>query len=69
MPLNTHSGLLSYGHCGVGGAMAHLVETYDQMLERAGSRQVKVPDLAPSFMEMAASSLLFPDREVAGSDH
>ena len=27
MPLNTHGGLLSYGHCGVGGAMAHLVET------------------------------------------
>ncbi len=26
MPLNTHGGLLSYGHCGVGGAMAHLVE-------------------------------------------
>lgn len=46
VPLNTHGGLLSYGHCGVGGAMAHLVETYDQMLERAGPRQVKVPDLA-----------------------
>ena len=45
-PLNTHGGLLSYGHCGVGGAMAHLVETYDQMLERAGPRQVRVPDLA-----------------------
>ena len=27
VPLNTHGGLLSYGHCGVGGAMAHLVET------------------------------------------
>jgi hypothetical protein len=26
--------------------MAHLVETYDQMLERAGSRQVKVPAVA-----------------------
>src|ERR1700760_1487659 len=24
MPLNTHGGLLSYGHCGVGGAVAHL---------------------------------------------
>jgi acetyl-CoA acetyltransferase len=31
MPLNTHGGLLSYGHCGVGGAMAHLVETHLQM--------------------------------------
>src|SRR4051812_10341615 len=27
VPLNTHGGLLSYGHCGVGGAMAHVVET------------------------------------------
>ena len=36
MPLNTHGGLLSYGHCGVGGAMAHLVETHLQMTERAG---------------------------------
>ena len=40
MPLNTHGGLLSYGHCGVGGAMAHLVETYIQMTGRAGPRQV-----------------------------
>lgn len=46
VPLNTHGGLLSYGHCGVGGAMAHLVETYEQMLERAGSRQVNAPALA-----------------------
>ena len=37
MPLNTHGGLLSYGHCGVGGAMAHLVETHLQMTGRAGS--------------------------------
>ena len=40
LPLNTHGGLLSYGHCGVGGAMAHLVETHLQMTERAGARQV-----------------------------
>jgi acetyl-CoA acetyltransferase len=40
MPLNTHGGLLSYGHCGVGGAMAHLVETQLQMTGRAGNRQV-----------------------------
>jgi acetyl-CoA acetyltransferase len=45
-PLNTHGGLLSYGHCGVAGAMAHLAEAYDQMLERAGPRQVKPPQLA-----------------------
>ena len=36
MPLNTHGGLLSYGHCGVGGAMAHLVETHLQMTGSAG---------------------------------
>ena len=41
LPLNTHGGLLSYGHCGVGGAMAHLVETHLQMTSRAGPRQVR----------------------------
>jgi hypothetical protein len=46
MPLNTHGGLLSYGHCGVGGAMAHLVETYRQMTGAAGERQVAIPELA-----------------------
>lgn len=40
LPLNTHGGLLSYGHCGVGGAMAHLVEARLQMLGRAGERQM-----------------------------
>jgi acetyl-CoA acetyltransferase len=46
MPLNTHGGLLSYGHCGVGGAMAHLVETQLQMTGRAGNRQVRDASLA-----------------------
>jgi acetyl-CoA acetyltransferase len=46
LPLNTHGGLLSYGHCGVGGAMAHLVETQRQMTGRAGPRQAKDPSLA-----------------------
>src|SRR5712692_2962797 len=41
MPLNTHRRLLSYSHCGVGGAMAHLVETDLQMTGRAGNRQVR----------------------------
>lgn len=46
MPLNTHGGLMSYGHCGVGGAMAHMVETQLQMTGRAGSRQVKDASIA-----------------------
>jgi acetyl-CoA acetyltransferase len=46
MPLNTHGGLLSYGHCGVGGAMAHLVETHLQMTVRAGNRQVRDASIA-----------------------
>lgn len=39
VPLNLHGGLLSYGHCGVAGAMAHLAETHLQMTGRAGARQ------------------------------
>jgi len=46
MPLNLHGGLLSYGHCGVGGAMAHLVETHLQLTGRAGDRQSGAPRLA-----------------------
>ncbi|MDB5618225.1 thiolase family protein [Tardiphaga sp.] len=46
VPLNTHGGLLSYGHCGVGGAMAHLVEMQLQMTGRAGGRQVKDAGIA-----------------------
>jgi acetyl-CoA acetyltransferase len=46
MPLNTHGGLLSYGHCGVGGAMAHLVETHLQMTGRADDRQVRDASMA-----------------------
>jgi acetyl-CoA acetyltransferase len=39
VPLNLHGGLLSYGHCGVAGAMAHLAEAHLQMTGRAGDRQ------------------------------
>jgi acetyl-CoA acetyltransferase len=46
LPLNTHGGLLSYGHCGTGGAMAHVVETHLQMTGRAGPRQVPKASLA-----------------------
>jgi acetyl-CoA acetyltransferase len=46
LPLNTHGGLLSYGHCGCGGALAHLVETQLQMTGRAGARQVRDASLA-----------------------
>lgn len=43
LPLNTHGGLLSFGHCGVAGGMAHTVEAYRQFMGRAGVRQVKTP--------------------------
>jgi acetyl-CoA acetyltransferase len=46
LPLNTHGGLLSYGHCGVAGAMAHLVETHWQLTNRAQNRQAKNASLA-----------------------
>lgn len=46
LPLNTHGGLLSYGHCGAGGAMAHLVEAHLQMTGRAGERQVRDASLS-----------------------
>lgn len=39
-PLNTHGGLLSFGHCGVAGGMAHIVEAYKQLSGKAGLRQV-----------------------------
>lgn len=42
-PLNSHGGLLSYGHCGVAGGMAHLVEMTRQMQRRAGPRQSAAP--------------------------
>jgi acetyl-CoA acetyltransferase len=46
LPLNTHGGLLSYGHCGVAGALAHVVEICAQMSESAGERQIAPPHLA-----------------------
>lgn len=40
VPLNTHGGLLSYGHPGVAGGMAHLIDVTRQMQRRAGPRQM-----------------------------
>ena len=40
LPLNTHGGLLSYGHCGGAGGMAHLVEAVLQLSGTAGPRQI-----------------------------
>lgn len=39
LPLNTHGGLLSFGHSGVAGGMAHVAEAWTQLAGRAGSRQ------------------------------
>ena len=35
VPVNTHGGLLSFGHSGVAGGMAHIVEVYQQMTLKA----------------------------------
>lgn len=43
LPVNTHGGLLSYGHCGVGGGMAHVAELLAQLRGEAGERQVTRP--------------------------
>ena len=46
LPLNTHGGLLSFGHCGVAGGMAHVVEAWRQMTGGAGARQIRPPRCA-----------------------
>jgi acetyl-CoA acetyltransferase len=39
-PMNTHGGLLSYGHCGVGGGMAHVAEVVTQLRGERGASGV-----------------------------
>lgn len=46
MPLNTHGGLLSFGHSGVAGGMAHIAECYQQLSQSAGERQIAARQLA-----------------------
>lgn len=43
VPLNTHGGLLSFGHSGVAGGMAHIAEVVRQMRGQAGERQMPKP--------------------------
>jgi acetyl-CoA acetyltransferase len=45
-PLNTHGGLLSFGHSGVAGGLAHIVEACRQLRGEAGARQLREPDVA-----------------------
>ena len=46
IPMNTHGGLLSYGHCGVGGGMAHVAEVAGQLRHERGASQVASCDAA-----------------------
>ncbi|WP_275429329.1 thiolase C-terminal domain-containing protein, partial [Klebsiella michiganensis] len=46
LPLNLHGGLLSFGHPGVAGFMAHVAEVVIQMRGEAGGRQVRDAPLA-----------------------
>ena len=41
VPVNTHGGLISFGHSGVAGGMAHIAEVYRQLAGKAGARQIE----------------------------
>jgi acetyl-CoA C-acetyltransferase len=45
-PLNTHGGLLSFGHSGVAGGLTHILEAQRQLLGRAEERQAGAPEIA-----------------------
>ncbi|MGO4152875.1 thiolase family protein [Cupriavidus sp. YAF13] len=40
LPLNTHGGLLAFGHSGVAGGLMHLAEATRQLAGKAGARQL-----------------------------
>lgn len=40
LPLNTHGGLLAFGHSGVAGGLMHLAEAARQLAGKAGTRQI-----------------------------
>jgi len=43
LPVNTHGGLMSFGHSGVAGGLAHVNEVYRQIAGKAGERQIGDP--------------------------
>lgn len=62
LPVNTHGGLLSQGHPGIPGGMAHIVEAVRQLRGECGDRQILNAKNASSIhfggpMSMASTSL------------
>jgi acetyl-CoA acetyltransferase len=62
VPVNTHGGLLSYGHPGLAGGMFAVVEAVEQLRKEAGQRQVPNAEVAMltamgGFMTMGAAIL------------
>ena len=46
LPVTTHGGLLSGGHCGLGGGFFHVLEAVRQLRGSAGARQVESANVA-----------------------